>query len=381
MRTCIYCRNPKIESEFSLEHVIPQCLGGALAPDVFKTRDVCKKCNNDLGLFVDASFEKSWFVSTQLQENARLQFNPAHPKALPLVCMGPCELKVPALKTEEVCESWLGPFGEQIYWLRPADENLYWYNGGNPRTTKTIESRAYFLFSINSVKNFGLTWLSFEKAFVGRRVRKIMCTQVLGANPKSIGFSDPDQLDEERIKFFTEQLPARPPIKVNLSIYTKYDLRFMAKLAIGLSHCLHENSEISEGYASELHKALWYKANDELPSIEGSTSFSTEIDLKFSDIVGIKGAIVLLITKIPNGTVANLNLGPRLNWSIKISEHLIEPAHSLDQAIVIFSEIGKIFKMSFQDYIAIKAKSLYHAELDEISRQIKSTEEYFKSLK
>ena len=44
---------------FSLEHVIPQFLGGAYAPDQMKTKDVCRKCNSDLGLFVDAAFEKT----------------------------------------------------------------------------------------------------------------------------------------------------------------------------------------------------------------------------------------------------------------------------------------------------------------------------------
>ena len=59
MRECIYCRKLKEEDMFSLEHVIPQFLGGAYAPDQMKTKDVCRKCNSDLGLFVDAAFEKT----------------------------------------------------------------------------------------------------------------------------------------------------------------------------------------------------------------------------------------------------------------------------------------------------------------------------------
>lgn len=380
MRTCIYCKKPKPEADFSLEHVIPQCLGGATTPNEFKTRDVCRKCNSDLGLFVDASFEKSWFVSKQLQENARAQFNPQHPKAIPLTCMGPCDLPVPGLQENEVCESWLGPFGEQIYWIRPLDEKLYWYDGGNPRTTKSTNSRAYFIFSINSEKNTELTWLTFEKAFSGRRVKKIMCTEVIGADPKSIGFSEPDQADEDRIKFFMNHCLTESSRKISLAVYTKFDLRFMAKLAIGLSHCLYEKAEVCESYANELHKALWHRPDEDLPLINASTSFSTETDPKFTEISGIKGAVVLLITRVPNGTVVNLNLGPHLNWVIKIAEHIDEPINRQDQAIIIFSELGKSFKMPLQDYIAIKCKALQHAELDEIMSQIRSTEEYFEKL-
>jgi len=70
MKECIYCRCQKDETEFSLEHIIPQFLGGVSAPDKFKTRDVCKTCNSNLGLFVDASFEKNFLVYNILHRAA-----------------------------------------------------------------------------------------------------------------------------------------------------------------------------------------------------------------------------------------------------------------------------------------------------------------------
>lgn len=380
MRTCIYCRQSKLGSEFSLEHVIPQCLGGLTVPDELKTRDVCKRCNNDLGLFVDASFEKSWFVSKQLQENARLQFDHKNPSGIPLICMGPCDLKVPGLQLDEVCESWLGPFGEQVYWLRPLDERLYWYDGGNPRTTKSSNSRAYFMFSVNSRRNPILTWLSFERAFPGRRVRKIMCAQVDGANPKNIGFSEPDQIDKERIEFFMGHCFAEPSRNVRLAMYMNFDLRFMAKLAIGLSHCLYGKAGVCEEYADELHKALWYRPGDELPLINASSLLRTEFDKIFSDYSGLRGAVVLMVVRDLNGVMVNLNLGGKLNWAIKIAENVNGISDRDDQVFIIFSEIGKCFRMPLQDYIAFRCGFLVHAELDEVIQKIKSVDEYFEKL-
>ena len=321
MRICIYCQIEKADEEFSLEHVIPQCLGGAFAPDDLKTHDVCRKCNSDLGLFVDASFEKNWFVSHQLQSNARTLFDPSNPIALPLLCMGPCELMVPGMLPSEVCESWLGPFGEQVYWIRPKDERLYWYGGGNPRTTKSVPSRAYFMFSVNSHKNPELTWISFKEAFSDRHVRKVMCTEITGADSGTIGFFKPDDIDAQRIEFFMSTCLSNPQLHIQLAMYTKYDLRFMAKLAIGISHCLYGNKSSTESYASELQKTLWHKPNDELPLICGITSFSDEADPKFVELASVKGAIVILITRCLNGTALNLNLGQKLNWTIKIAEH------------------------------------------------------------
>lgn len=380
MRTCIYCQEDKAEGEFSLEHVIPQCLGGSAVSDEFKTSNVCRKCNNDFGLFIDASFEKSWFVSHQLQANARALFDPLRPRALPLICMGPCNLNVPGMLDTEVCESWLGPFGEQIFWVRPHDERLYWYSGGNPRTAKSVASRAYFIFSINSTKDPALTWLSFKEAFSSRRVKKVMCSKIVGADPREIGFSDTDPLDEERIRFFLNRQIDDPQLHISLALNTAFDLRFMAKLAIGISHCLWDKSSISETYANELHKALWHKPEDELPLIYGSTAFGNEIDPVFSKFAGLEGAVVLLITRVGNGTAINLNLGPRLNWTIKIAEHLDGLSAVDDRAILIFKSIGKCVQMPLHEFLAFKLGRTTHPELLAVEAIMRRSREYFASL-
>jgi len=49
METCIICKNAKKDSEFSIEHVIPQYLGGTL-----EIKSVCRSCNNTLGTKVDS---------------------------------------------------------------------------------------------------------------------------------------------------------------------------------------------------------------------------------------------------------------------------------------------------------------------------------------
>ena len=240
MKTCIYCGKEKEDEEFSFEHVIPQSLGGAYAPDKFKSHDVCESCNGTLGLFVDAAFEKDWFIQNWLRMSAMAFFNPEEPSALPLICMGTSSLFPLGMNDDEVCESWIGPLGEQVYWIRKRDEKLYWYVGGNPRTSRDSESRAYFLFSERSVKNPIISWLAFREAFRERKkVKKIMCTEVRGEDPKDIGFSLPDELDIERINFF-KSLSAinNGDMKNQLSFNVNFDRRFMAKLGIGIGYCL-----------------------------------------------------------------------------------------------------------------------------------------------
>ncbi len=90
---------------------------GIYAPDFLKTRNVCGKCNSNLGLFVDASFEKNRMVSNWLSHAASAFYDPEHPVGLPFICMDNCDLNPPGLPEGYVCESWLWPLGEQVYWL------------------------------------------------------------------------------------------------------------------------------------------------------------------------------------------------------------------------------------------------------------------------
>jgi hypothetical protein len=60
-RTCIYCGRDKPPTEFNLEHIWPDAVGGDLLPALFKTREVCERCNSLSGQFVDDALLKSWF--------------------------------------------------------------------------------------------------------------------------------------------------------------------------------------------------------------------------------------------------------------------------------------------------------------------------------
>ncbi|WP_459574495.1 HNH endonuclease [Cupriavidus sp. 8B] len=138
MRRCIYCKKIVHQSDLTLEHVIPQFLGGAYAPDWLKTRDVCQRCNNNLGLFVDAGFEKDWVVSSTLSMAAHKTYDPSAGVGLPLICMGLEDVPLPAIQPDECFEVWLGPAGERVFWVRPVDESLYWYMGGIPGQLKLL---------------------------------------------------------------------------------------------------------------------------------------------------------------------------------------------------------------------------------------------------
>lgn len=321
MSKCMYCDTEIVDSSSSLEHLIPQFLGGAYAPDRFKTHLACRRCNNNLGLFVDAAFEKDWTVGNNLAYLAReslvLQGGQAT-AGVPLICFGLSELKPPGMQEGEVCESWLGPHGEQVYLVRPADERLYWYSGGNPISARQNASRAYFLFSEKSHKDARLTWLSFRDAFGKKRVRKIMVTQVDGADPVTIGFSEPDELDRDRAKYFSEECAVSNVRMNKISINVKFDHRFLGKLALGVSLATFGENYLGTPYCAELRKLIWLRGDDETnaPEIFGSTAYTKRFEPHFLRITGLPDAVVLTMVPAGPGIALTLNIAGKQVWVI-----------------------------------------------------------------
>ncbi|WP_157951829.1 HNH endonuclease [Actinobacillus porcitonsillarum] len=63
---CFLCEQDNVE--MSLEHSIPQFLGGKKSDDKFKRLNLCKLCNSKLGTHVDARFARSFINAMELNE-------------------------------------------------------------------------------------------------------------------------------------------------------------------------------------------------------------------------------------------------------------------------------------------------------------------------
>lgn len=384
MKTCIYCKKTKEEDEFTLEHVISQFLGGAQAPDRLKTRDVCRACNSNLGLFVDASFEKDFLVYSMLSEAAYSFFNPDRPTPLPLRCMGTSDLEPPEIAEDEVCEFWIGPLGEQIYWVRPLDERMHWYSGGNPITSRKVSTRAYFLWSERSQKNPIITWLSFRDAFKDRKVRKVSCTKVEGADLSEIGFSEADELDIMRITYFNSMCSEGQTRQTRVSMHPRYDVRYMAKLAIGIGHALFGEAFDNSRHAGELHKALWYREGDPEPDIPGQSALRHENDF-LKSACGFNYAVTLAIIPSEKHLALNLNLSRKMNWNIALAEMedirelMGEDMHN-GMCVMLFKTLGKGLSISLPELIAHNQNLVIHQDLAEVEELANSSVGYFENL-
>lgn len=342
MKTCIYCGKAEPERDFSsLEHLIPQFLGGACAPARFKTYDACARCNSVLGLFVDGSFAKSWMVTNWLTFAGLAAYTSSATKGPPLMFMGVTQWEMPGVEEHEVCETWLGPAGEQIYLIRQKDDRFYWYAGGNPIDAKSLESRAYFMFSEKSNENARRTLLSFRDAFDGLCTKKLSCTEVNGFELSTIGFSDPDELDYKRIEFLRSESRKTPVRTVSIPMNLHFDYRFMSKLAIGVGYAFFGYKLLQSDYYQELRRGLWYRDGEPVPAIRGAGALGQNQYVNseaFRKIIGTNHAVTLIVSVVPQGAVATLTLGSSHAWTV-----LCAPREIISDEFLQELDIGKAF--------------------------------------
>ncbi|AFY66682.1 HNH endonuclease [Geitlerinema sp. PCC 7407] len=374
MCLCIYCK--KSDDGFTLEHIIPQFLGGAQAPDKLKTRDVCRKCNSNLGLFVDAAFEKDFLVFDTLKESEYFFFNSEKAIALPLTCKGISDLIIPEMEENEICEAWQGPLGEQVYWVREQDKRMNSYSGGNPRTGKKVPSRAYFICSERSQEDILQTWRAFKNAFADRPVKKIMCTKIKGADLRAIGFSEPDELDDLRIQYILNQCKSGKRRRSEILIDRRCHMRFMAKLALGMSHVLFGRHAGNSEYSEELYKALWFKEGNVEPNIHYEKELSNSDPNQFlTKYHGIPYGVTITIFPSPQGVIVNLNLNRRMNWAIVCAKRQDLTSKQIEDlrdgiCIVLVKSLKKGLELSLSQLTDHNLGRLRHPGLSEIERLV-----------
>ncbi|MFC3674058.1 HNH endonuclease [Ferrovibrio xuzhouensis] len=385
MPVCIYCEKEKPASEMTLEHVIPKFLGGACAPDRLKTNRVCQKCNNDLGLFVDASFAKSYLVEGWLNQQAFRCYDPKKPTGLPLIFLHKLRLELPGISEIEDCDLYSGPLAERIIWVRHKDERLYWYTGGNPRTAKDRESRAYFFLSKRSHQDFDVVWRTFHAAFKGQKVRKVLAAQIEGLNPIDFGFSPPDALDQQRIDFLTEPrnfVAEQPKGQVALNLH--HDFRFLAKLARGIGFCLVGDKALTGRYAEEVSQALRYRAGSEMPALRGVGSLHLAVGTA-GEIIGHESAVVVILSQIPEGIGISLHIGPRVSSAVLCLEAGIltdgdRKSIGNGVALILFPFLGRAVELPLLDYLLHRLGQFRHPDLAQIEDQIGQNKDYFGNL-
>lgn len=261
MKTCIYCAREKPKSEFSLEHIWPDALGGDRLPNFWKTDQVCQKCNRISGLFVDGAFLRTWIGHAERSYgwDQYLSLQTPEYNIVPLNFMG----NVKHSPQDVDVDFWTGPCGSHILHFRPAEEGVPFdiYAGGDPKKSKKSKTAGRVYLSLTTRQPFWIqVTLSSLRAHFPHAKRYATNLEVLDGNVgvEKLDWQDPPfPEDLPIIEDIIEKARKHESVHLQSAVKTDFDNRILSKLALGIGIKVFGHDYICSEHAKKLREAMW----------------------------------------------------------------------------------------------------------------------------
>jgi hypothetical protein len=261
---CIYCNEEKEDNEFSLEHIFPSALGGkAINNHIFKTRSVCKRCNNLSGLYVDSAFVKNFFAtSCSLFPKFIGYYDFEKPSYIPFSYLGFIEyIDHPHFK---FCEKWIWIDGSMVYHFHNnSNDDFDTIAGGDPRKRKNVGAGEVYLVGITN-NPFWLNHLIYSYFKQFKKSKSFFVNYTFQNNKKSSVSQIQRNICEEIYKFHRTNKEQKHIFKINKF----FNIRFQAKLALGLGYSLFGEKYTQSSEAKNIREVFWNKDFNELDELK-----------------------------------------------------------------------------------------------------------------
>jgi hypothetical protein len=319
-----------------MEHIFPQSLGGALCGSLFKTNQVCKRCNNVSGIFVDGAFIKSFFRTNDEAVAIRQYLDLDGKGTVPFAYMGTVQ-DLAVQNANDACELWLGPCGERVYHFHEKDDPRFdTFTGGDPLARRKRPGRAYLVLTSQESKWTSLTIRSFAANFAkAERYAVNFAVQGDGAD-KFI--RTPNDAAKTEITLILAKADDTHLSKVALDL--GFETRFLAKLALSLGHKVIGEGYSNSTYAKHLRSALWERDPQKRALIPArGTGFLASNNPTLDEIVSWPGGYTLMLRIQEPFLALSLHLPSGRGMHIAISD---EPGIWPPKARRVYAE-GQIF--------------------------------------
>ncbi|MFA5216666.1 HNH endonuclease [Sulfuricurvum sp.] len=298
---CIYCNTLKDSIEFSLEHIFPSALGGKVITDnFFKTRNVCRECNNKLGLGADGLFLKNFFIKNSTSMDFLGYIDLENPKyTIPFIYLGLNEhIKHPEYT---YCDYWLWQGGGRVYHFHNNySDKFNAFAGGNPigQKDKRRAGEAYLVSSTNNLVWIKKLLFSFKEHF---KYAKRYSVNINIQNENDLLDVASDK-ENEIIKNILAI--ANDEQKNQIVIQLGFEIRFLSKVALALGCNLFGDDYYRSSYAQMLRKVIWEEDHTKLENYQHQMSsfFSDQNNplKQVSEIIAWKGGHTIVLFPIDN---------------------------------------------------------------------------------
>jgi hypothetical protein len=298
---CLYCNEEK--KEFTKEHIIPKSIGGVFEPEnPFLINNVCQRCNNIAGLYIDAPFTKNWLLNNSRVSNTKKYIDLKSKPILPLTYFG---ILSELTFEKKICEYWSGPTGDGIYHFHePYPEEVNIAIDGRPKNKKVEFDRGFVFLMIRSNNPEWHPSIIFSvlENFKGAMFY--------------IGNGQPPQLKEfhgipNELKILHNQILGlnKKTHTCQISIAMGFEERFLAKIALGIGFKYLDDSFASSDDANLLREFMnekdWEKRKNIGVKFTGIIPKMGNHDSDFlKDITTWKGGHTILL--LPFGEMLSL---------------------------------------------------------------------------
>lgn len=378
---CIYCETPLAESG-TLEHIWPQGLGGAACPDPWRSHEVCKRCNNKAGLWVDGPFLKGTLTYHEKRICNEAYIGEEVIDRAGYTYIGQ-EVGFPS-SADEVCEFWLGPSGESCRFVHAKDDERWGtYGGGNPIERKSGDPGRIYLSLVDrgSVRAY-IALASVFRSFPKARVHSLTRLSGLPTNLR-----DRLILDDERSAIEIEEIEwirntAPPELELRAVISTNFEQRFLGKLALGVGANLLSPAYLSTPYAASL-RDLFHTGKGSLVRGAGYTQMKSKIafglEKTWTLTIWAKSELALIVTS-PSGKNMSIVIAPEDSLTDDIRQQfgqgqswVIVPIRSFCSGAIAFPDLVA-HKIGNSKLRALDKLAEWQSEADDLlgSEQIES---------
>ena len=263
-RICIYCGKEFEEKDMTREHVIPQVIGGNIEEqNPFISYNVCKRCNNVAGTFIDGIFAKQHLVNEYIN-NIKTRYTDININPfIPPTYMG----IVSDFKFDDkICEMWIEHDGSSIFHFhKPYEEEASINVVGKPTYIKSSEIDPGFVF-VYIVSN-NLVW---QKTIINsiRKTFKNTIIYFLNGDYRFSEYFSPiprelQKLSKQIIDRINNKQKFNSKISMDLHVYT----RFSCKLALGMSSIFLKDEFVLTDEAKQLRSGMWAKNSEDIKGV------------------------------------------------------------------------------------------------------------------
>lgn len=377
-RNCIYCGKEKAIDKFSLEHILPSSLSGSLVDNPFTTNDVCIRCNELAGQFIDAPFVKSWHINMDRAGHFKKYCDPTKTDIVPLTFMGTHN----TLKYEnKICDDWFGPTGDVIYHFHepyPEEPNTPAMIGvPNTAWKKKIDKGFVFLF----IKSNNPAWYRTIFLSVLKQFSDTPIYLGNGVKPSVRQFEEiPDYLKVLHQNLL-DNVNGEQSVTVSMSIDFNAT-RFLSKLALGLGYKLFDSLFIDSNEAKIFRDVMWERdpAHRRKSKLHGTfPPNKNEMD----DMLKWKDGHCIALTNINGmlGLYANF-YGGHHGYSLMIAEtsNYWKEMDNNGVVYIIAPAFGKVIgPISFSKYVLYNNIEQNRVAIDELDQLKKEFNEFVRT--